>query len=209
MNQPVSYNPLAYESISESISRELLAAEAVCLADIERFEGSGIYALFYDGDFPAYGELAEQNRNCPASWPVYVGKAAPSARKGEKMPEEAKVISTYIGTSLYGRMRNHRKSIEAASNLDVRDFSVKLLVLSYIWVPMAETTMISRYRPLWNTVVDGFGNHDPGKGRINGMRSRWDTLHPGRPWASKYPERAESSLDIEQDVRQYLHESLS
>jgi len=30
---------------------------------------------------------------------------------------------------------------------------------------------------VWNVVIDGFGNHDPGAGRYNGERTRWDTLH--------------------------------
>ena len=33
---------------------------------------------------------------------------------------------------------------------------------------------------LWNSLVDGFGNHDPGAGRYKGLRPRWDVLHPGR-----------------------------
>ena len=50
---------------------------------------------------------------------------------------------------------------------------------------MAETAAISMHQPLWNTLIDGFGNHDPGKGRYEQMRSKWDTLHPGRPWAER------------------------
>jgi hypothetical protein len=34
-------------------------------------------------------------------------------------------------------------------------------------------------------VVDGFGNHDPGTGRRNMKRPRWDILHPGRSWAGR------------------------
>jgi hypothetical protein len=32
-------------------------------------------------------------------------------------------------------------------------------------------------------VVDGFGNHPPGKGREGMQRPRWDIVHPGRGWA--------------------------
>ena len=38
---------------------------------------------------------------------------------------------------------------------------------------------------MWNTIVDGFGNHDPVVGRYGGKRPPWDELHPGRPWAKK------------------------
>ena len=46
-----------------------------------------------------------------------------------------------------------------------------------------EAELIRRFMPLWNTLVDGFGNHDPGAGRYNQARSEWDILHPGRSWA--------------------------
>ena len=48
-----------------------------------------------------------------------------------------------------------------------------------------EAEMIRRYTPLWNSVVDGFGNHDPGSGRYNQAKSEWDVLHPGRSWAER------------------------
>jgi hypothetical protein len=56
-----------------------------------------------------------------------------------------------------------------------------------VWTPLAERFLIEHYHPIWNTVVDGFGNHDPGKGRHAMKRPRWDILHPGRPWAALLP----------------------
>ena len=47
--------------------------------------------------------------------------------------------------------------------------------------------MINRFKPVWNSVIDGFGNHAPGKGRKNQVQSPWDMLHPGRQWAKKLP----------------------
>ena len=34
------------------------------------------------------------------------------------------------------------------------------------------------HSPLWNTTVDGFGNHDPGKGRYEQAISDWDVPDP-------------------------------
>lgn len=48
-----------------------------------------------------------------------------------------------------------------------------------------EAELIRRHKPLWNTVVDGFGNHDPGSGRYDQAKSEWDILHPGRLWAKR------------------------
>ncbi|NMM94790.1 Eco29kI family restriction endonuclease [Bifidobacterium oedipodis] len=203
MQQPDLFNPLAYESISASISDALMRSENVPLAELESFDGPGVYVLFYEGDFQPYRLLGDQNRRKAGSWPIYIGKAAPSTRKGKDIAPD-----DFSGKELYTRLKDHCKSIRQATNLDIADFSVKMLILSYIWVPMAETAMITMYQPLWNTLIDGFGNHDPGSGRANGRRSRWDTLHPGRPWASKYPAREEKPELVVQEAVQHLKMSI-
>ncbi len=48
-----------------------------------------------------------------------------------------------------------------------------------------EAALIKLNRPLWNTAVDGFGNHDPGSGRYEQAKSDWDVIHEGRLWAKK------------------------
>lgn len=69
---------------------------------------------------------------------------------------------------------------------------------------MAETSAIAMHRPLWNTLVDGFGNHDPGRGRYEGMRSRWDTLHPGRRWAEKLRPNVYTARQIGEEALAWL-----
>ena len=98
----------------------------------------------------------------------------------------------------------HKQSIEKVSNLDVKDFHVRVLVVTPTWIPLAETIAIRNSRPLWNVVIDGLGNHDPGKGRYSGMRPIWDTLHPGRPWADKLKPRPETPEFFEQKIQAYL-----
>lgn len=112
--------------------------------------------------------------------PIYVGKAVPEgARKG------AVVLDTNADCYLYKRVWDHAKSIRSAGNLDIRDFSFRFLVVDEVFIALGETLLLTRFMPLWNTTVDGFGNHDPGRGRYNQERSRWDVLHPGRGWASR------------------------
>lgn len=67
-----------------------------------------------------------------------------------------------------------------------------------------EAALIRHYRPLWNCIVDGFGNHDPGSGRYNQERSEWDTLHSGRNWANRCAEPSKSIDDILKDVEHYF-----
>lgn len=50
---------------------------------------------------------------------------------------------------------------------------------------MAERFLIEHYRPLWNVCLDGFGLHDPGKGRHAGLIPWWDAMHEGREWAAR------------------------
>jgi len=38
-------------------------------------------------------------------------------------------------------------------------------------ISTVEAALIRYYKPIWNTQIDGFGNHDPGKGRYNQAKS--------------------------------------
>lgn len=201
-----SFDPLDYGSLSDSVAGALMDCALTPLESIEPFEGPGIYALFYCGGFPAYSSLVAVEKSAPGSHPIYIGKAAPSTRMGNS---DGLLPDNLTGRNLYDRLRQHIKSIAQADNLRVEDFSAKMLVLSYIWVPMAESAMIGKYKPVWNSCIDGFGNHDPGSGRIRGVCSRWDTLHPGRPWVGKFPPRKETQSDLIHEAEQFIDESMN
>jgi len=150
------------------------------LSSLERFEGAGVYALYYLGPFPSYKLLAASNLQKPCSLPIYVGKAVPDgSRKG------GLGLGDNPGRVLFNRLGEHLGSINAATNLDAKDFYCRYLVTDDIWIPLGEALLIDQFSPVWNRVLDGFGNHTPGTGRFKQQRSRWDTLHPGRPWAEK------------------------
>lgn len=59
--QPTAFNPLSFEPLSNAIARELSQVPTCSLEDLPRFEGPGIYALYYTGDFPAYAPMALAN----------------------------------------------------------------------------------------------------------------------------------------------------
>ena len=201
---PEPFNPLGYSSLSKSLADALMSAELVPLAGIGRFHGNGVYALFYTGAFTAYAPLAHQNRKDPGSFPIYIGKAAKASRKGAGED----FADGKTGTALYNRVAgDHRRSIEKAENLDVADFSCRLLVLDSIWIPLAETALIAGYSPVWNSILDGFGNHDPGVGRSLGKASRWDVLHPGRGRETPAPAPF-TAEGLSDEVRRYLVETM-
>ena len=170
-----AYDPLDYNNLARSVVHALLDTTATRLPPDSSFAGSGVYALYYNGNLPFYATVASEDLKTP----IYVGKAVPSgARKGGTGRNPGGT------TELYRRLRQHAESIEQADNLDVREFRCRFLVVQPVWITLAERFLIDHFRPVWNTVIDGFGNHNPGRGRSSMRRPRWDVVHPGRPWAA-------------------------
>lgn len=198
MSNDTPFNPLDKANLGISVAQALLSRVPVTLSKIESFQGAGVYALYYVGNFKPYAKLAAQNKGGRFSMPIYVGKAENKRRKG-------KDSSSTKSTVLYRRLLEHGESIkQAKSTLAINDFHCRYLVVDDIWVPLGETLLIAKFSPVWNTLVDGFGNHDPGAGRREGMRPRWDVLHPGRPWADKCRARQETAAQIMAEVEEYL-----
>ena len=198
MTAETPYNPLDKTNLGVSVADALLVREPVALPT-DRFLGAGIYAIYYTGDFPAYRWVAECNRDGRFEAPLYVGRAIPAgARKG------GFGLNVPSGTVLYSRLHEHAVSINQASNLTLDDFTCRYLTVEDIWIPLGEALLIERFQPVWNRVVDGFGNHAPGRGRRNQERSRWDTLHPGRAWAEPLQLNRLSAEQITANVEAYV-----
>jgi hypothetical protein len=70
-----------------------------------------------------------------------------------------------------------------------------------------EAELIRRFKPLWNTVLDGFGNHDPGSGRYNQAKSSWDILHSGRPWVERLTGESQNIEAVVARIQQFLDRS--
>jgi hypothetical protein len=174
------FNPLDTGNLGRSVETALVSRPLTGFNSMFPFWGSGIYAIYFTGskDHPLYGRIASS----PS--PIYVGRARPEgSRKGK-----AKVKGGNRSKALSDRLYHHRTSIDQAENLATEDFSAKWLVADMLFVPMAEQLMIQTYQPIWNGLIDGFGNNAPGGGRGKQVRPRWDTLHPGRYWADELPD---------------------
>ncbi len=170
MTEP--YNPLDKLNLARSIETELLGRPKQPLHDLGAIQGAGVYAIYYSGPFPAYAPIADGAR------PIYVGKAIPKGgRKGGLSANAA------IGRSLQDRLRQHAATIDQASNLALADFQARVLVVDDIWIPLGENMLIESFQPVWNVVIDGFGNKTPGARRVTQYRSPWDVMHPGRLFA--------------------------
>lgn len=194
----IPFNPLDKRHLGESVGQAMLRQAVVPMSGLESFEGAGIYAIYYLGSFPAYQAITECNLNGRFIAPIYVGKAVPKgARKGGDLDASP-------GKVLHSRLAQHARSIEEATNLDLGDFYCRYLIVDDIWIPLGESLLIAKYDPLWNKLIDGFGNRDPGKGRHAGLRPRWDVLHPGRSWAERCQPRNETAEQIIREAQDYL-----
>ncbi len=194
----IPFNPLDKRNLARSVINAMMRGNAASLKDLQPFDGAGIYAIYYTGDFESYEPLSKANAGESPIVPIYVGKAVPSGgRRGG-------IIAADHGQALFKRLSEHRKSIEAAVNLNIEDFCCRYLVVDDIWIPLGEALLISKTSPVWNSILDGFGNHDPGAGRRAGKISRWDVLHPRRPWVAASAPREETSEQLAAEIREYL-----
>ena len=180
MTKPTPYNPLEKLNIARSIEMELLARPVAALANVEGILGAGVYVIYYTGSFPAYAPIAAANRNSAFATPIYIGKAIPKGgRKG------GLTLDAGSGRALGERLGQHAASIREATNIDLADFQFRHLVVDDIWIPLGENMLVETFEPLWNRIIDGFGNKDPGNRRATQYKSPWDVLHPGRKFSQK------------------------
>jgi len=165
---------------------------------LERFEGGGVYALYYKGNFELYKAISLPTVE-EESLPIYVGKAVPAGWR------TARIDST-SGTPLFSRIREHFRNIQQVENLSSNDFKCRYMILdgdeSGIIGPV-EASLIRKFQPLWNAIIDGFGNHTPGKGRFNQAKSGWDVLHPGRAWAERCMGKPPDYDDLVKKIHAY------
>jgi hypothetical protein len=182
----IPFNPLDKNNLGESVAAAMLGRPVDSLPPAQIFNGAGIYAIYYTGNNPLYERVAKKNRNEKFGKPIYVGKAVPpGARKGGFELEEDP------GTA-------------PESNLCLQDFFCRFLVVDNIWIPLAESLLIKMFSPVWNHVIDGFGNHDPGKGRYKQQKSAWDSLHPGREWANRLEQGKLSKDQLLKKIKAHL-----
>lgn len=187
----------AFDELMLDIIRFFNGTPVHLLPPPESFNGAGVYALYYTGKSPYYTYLHNINR-VGFVQPIYVGKAVP---KGWR-----KARSKDPSNELYSRLGDHYSSIEQVKNLNVADFSCRFMIFEHTTVDMigmVEAALIRQFNPIWNSCIDGFGNHDPGSGRYEQAKSDWDVLHPGRRWAAKLKGKCSTQEEIVKKALSY------
>jgi hypothetical protein len=170
----------------------------------ERFTGTGVYALYYTGKSTFYAKYSQLNR-LAYSHPIYVGKAVPKGWRQSRISDGTNKQSS----ELYSRLNEHSRNIAIADGIDVADFYCRFVIFEEGGSDMIgtiEAALIKLNRPLWNSIVDGFGNHTPGAGRFEQAKSDWDVIHPGRSWAEKCKGIAKDKMSIIRFIEQHFED---
>ncbi len=186
------WDPLTYDNLMAGTVAHFEKQERIPLGDIAGVEGPGIYALYYEGVMAEYQPIADGAR------PIYAGKAVP---KGSRTGGELDIGHP----ALRERIRQHARSVEQVGNLDIGEFSFRVLAIVPVWIVFAEQALIKQYKPIWNSCLDGFGKHHQGKIRSATERSWWDTLHPGRPWTAGETQ-VKTVAEASRRIRDFLKE---
>ena len=178
------FRPFSAEEELEAIkkiSRQLLTTGPFSFLHLSKFEGNGIYALYYQGSAPEYEALRSLGSTCP----MYIGSSCTEKADG-----------------LHTRLKTHAKSLRMTA-IGLENLTFRFVRLPDTIINFAEPNIIRFFDPLWNDHLRGFGER-PGKGRStfgrdNQTVSPWDTWHPGRPTGGALPRDLDSVQQLIQD----------
>ena len=110
------YDPLTYDNLMAGLAWRFRQRPQQRLATVEEVEGLVVYALFYAGGLNAYRVISGGEN------PIYVGKAVPpGSRKGTGVDASK--------PALRSRLREHTRSIDAAEDLEVAEFTYKHMAI--------------------------------------------------------------------------------
>jgi hypothetical protein len=196
--QHTFYSP-TFQSVVEEVIDFLESSPGYSLPLADRFNGPGVYALYYQGEFGPYAPISHANEDELVE-PIYVGKAVPKGRRQGRSRSSN-------SAELYERINEHRLSIDKAENLSPEEFSCRFVILEDEMsdtIVTVESALVRKHTPLWNSTIDGFGNHDPGSGRYDQQPSEWDTLHPGRSWVEKLKGDPRDRSDVVSKVESHF-----
>ncbi|MEU7527398.1 Eco29kI family restriction endonuclease [Saccharothrix sp. NPDC042600] len=195
------FDPLALDSLIDSVSRELLTQARHRLdMPFDVFQGAGLVVLYYTGSFEPYSAVSGTDV------PLYIG-AAGSRDAVSEGDVEAPVLWTLLSRRIMRDLEavEHHGRESGHPQLRVADFECRLLVVDGLWVDVVQKSIIRRMKPLWNTVLMGFNSHGSTWRRALSPRSPWDEFHPGRRSASDRPAKY-SAAELTSRVRLHLEE---
>lgn len=110
------FDPSNPNVVGRFVGITLVAQPRKPLLRVERFYGSGVYAIYYNGDFKPYNKISKREH------PIYVGKADPADPASKTVHEQ--------GDRLANRLNDHCRSVaKAKTTLRLDEFEYRALVV--------------------------------------------------------------------------------
>ncbi len=178
------FDPADSVTAGRLVAAALIAQPRVPMELLQPAYGAGVYAIYYNGDHPAYSVISGSET------PIYVGKADPLTTAATSPREQ--------GAKLSSRLAEHRKTIRKVEDyalahglsgglhpLRIADFECRRLVTATNAQMYAERHLIDMFKPAWNSETRlcwGMSMHGDQTARLND-RPPWHVLHPGVGWA--------------------------
>jgi len=190
---PNFYDPMSTENVTSTMC-QALERQPLTLLDqpIDRFEGGGLYAIYYRG---TRLRLYEPLRSYEI--PIYVGQGRSETRTGSAAERKYPLYTRVFG--------NHRRSLTDTDM--VSEFVVRLLLTPNVHANLGENGLRVFYQPVWNTVLDGFGSNEQGPSTRKSGRSKWDTVHPGRQ--RSYGADTHDRVQLETEVASHIQDQIA
>lgn len=184
------------QTVGEVVVHKLLHRDKVQFTDVHRFYGSGVYALYYEGDLPVYEAISRTE--CP----IYVGSAGPDLPTADTPRDQ--------GVRLFGRLSEHfKKSLSKSTDLTPDQFRCRYLVVQSGLEKAAEDFLIRLFHPVWNKeskICSGFGKHGD---RARSELSPWDILHGDRGWTEHQTSlRGKTPESVATDIQNHFKKLL-
>lgn len=198
------YQNNAFSEILKDAVRFFHGTPVFPLPPPEKFTGAGVYAIYCLSRSGLYSKFGNEVNRTSYSTPIYVGKAVPQGWRQSRILDKALSAK---GTPLFSRLSQHAKSIDEGKGISTNDFSCRFVIFegeALSMVAAVEAAIIAEHNPLWNSVIDGFGNHDPGANRTTGRTTQWDCLHPGRSWAKRMTGNSPEAKDLQRRIKDYM-----
>lgn len=173
--ETLRFDPLDIDNLMLSVARTLMSEPLYYFDDLPEFGGGGLLAVYYDGGFEPYAPISGTDT------PLYVGGAALSRAGVSGRRTDSRV--------LFQRLRRHGKSLMeiVGHEFGLRDFRCRFLVVDDIWIAPTQQLLVTMHRPLWNTVLTGFGANEQGSTARMSRPSRWSELHSQRSTTTDRP----------------------
>lgn len=196
------FDPFEPRTMGRMVALAMLAQPRTPMEGLSDTYGSGVYAIYYEGDHPLYTPITRTET------PIYVGKADPADADASTPRDQ--------GAKLTGRLQEHAGTIATVEGyagrhglpdglypISLDDFRCRRLVCATNAQLVAERHLIRIFRPLWNSETKtcwGMSKHGDSSNTRSNKRSPWDVVHPGRDWALNKPGRKPLEDALSPDV---------